>query len=75
MEKRSLLMLSQRHVDRLLNPRLRQIQPPLALGPVLNILLHSLQVCRWPLSDSPRKYREAYPGLQTYRPEWFGQYT
>src|SRR5882757_5328607 len=35
----------------------------LALGPVLNILLHSLQVCRWPLSDSSRKYRGAYPGL------------
>jgi hypothetical protein len=30
-EKRSLLMLSQRHVDQLLNSRLRKTQPPLAL--------------------------------------------
>lgn len=41
-----------------------------ALGPVLNTLLYSVQICRWPLSDFPRKYRGAHPSLQTYFPDW-----
>src|SRR5712672_6382 len=42
----------------------------LALGAILGIPLRSLQVCRWSLSDPPRKSGGAHLRLQTNCPIW-----
>jgi hypothetical protein len=72
-ERCSSRMPSPRYVESRLSPRtLLHLHRPAAPipGAVLDILLHSLQICRWALSYTPRESGRPCPSLQTYYQDW-----